>query len=213
MRIDLHVHTYASGDSTTLPAELAERMGPNDVVAITDHHSLDGALELARLRPGQVIVGEEIDSGEGELIGLFLTDPVPRRGGLLQTARRIRALGGLVLAPHPTDPARRGVGTAGLVALAEEGLLDLVEVANAKRRSLDEESRAVARSLGLVVVATSDAHVPEALFAAGMVVDAEAGAHAARGPAGLRGALAAGRLYHAYADPPRAWPRPVVPGS
>lgn len=211
MRLDLHVHTYASGDSTTRPEELAARIGPDDVIAVTDHHAIVAAREVAALVPGQVIVGEEIDTGAGELIGLGLDARVPPRAGLLETARRIRDQGGLVLAPHPTDPARRGLGRAGLERLADEGLLDLVEVANAKRVAWDREAALMACERGITQVAASDAHVPEALFAS--YVEVAGPRCEIGGSTELLALLARGALRHAPRDPVRPWPRPVVPGS
>lgn len=211
MRLDLHVHTYASGDSTTRLEELAARIERDDLIAVTDHHTIAAAREFAALVPGQVIVGEEIDTGAGELIGLGLDARVPPHSGLLETARRVRDQGGLVLAPHPTDPARRGLGRAGLERLANEGLLDLIEVANAKRVAWDHEAALVAREWGIVPIAASDAHVPEALFASCVVV--EAPRHELVGPSALLALLRRGEVRHAPRDPVRPWPRPVVPGS
>ncbi len=209
MRLDLHVHTYASGDSTTSVEELAALVGPDDVVAVTDHHSLRGALELRAILSGRVIVGEEIDTGQGELIGLFLAQRVARGLGLLATANLIRRQGGLVVAPHPLDERRRGVGEGGLVRLAEARLLDVVEVANAKQPSRDERAREIAARYGVAMGAGSDAHVPAALGSSYVVTDRLS----ALSPRGLLDALWRGCVVHRHCDPTRPWPRPVVRGS
>ena len=75
LRVELHVHTAASTDSLVSPQKLinhCQRIGI-DRVAITDHNSIDGALEAHALAPERVIVGEEIETTQGELLGYFMT--------------------------------------------------------------------------------------------------------------------------------------------
>lgn len=171
MRVDCQVHTVHSGDATTTLDQLAARIREVrlDAVCITDHHTLEGAREALRRQMGAaIIVGEEVRTPVGEIIGLFLTDRVPYVLPLLEAAARIRAQGGLVYAPHPCDRLRGGIGDAGLSALAEAGLLDIVEVCNAKVRHPEDNARAaaIARRLGLPGAAGSDAHDPEGVGAA-----------------------------------------------
>lgn len=211
MRLDLHTHTFASGDASTLPEELAASLGPDDVVAVTDHHELSVALALREAMPGHVIVGEEIRTRRGELIGLFLHDQLPRGGDPFEVARRIRDQGGLVWVPHPTDPRRASVGLELLEALLAEGLIDVVEVGNAKCLSLDAAASQLAHRYEVATAAASDAHVPQALFAA--YVEADGTPETVVGsPLALLAALASGRVVFCHADPVRPWPRPVVPG-
>ena len=106
IRLDLHVHTTYSFDSTIEPAGLREicRKRGLDGVAVTDHDSLRGSLEFAAELPDLIIVpGSEIRSAEGEIIGLFLSEDVPPGLTAPETMRRIREQGGLVLMPHPFD--------------------------------------------------------------------------------------------------------------
>lgn len=162
MRIDLHTHTHFSPDCVTSPERLVEvcqRKGI-DCVAVTDHNTIRGALAVREITPFRVIVGEEIRSAEGEIIGLFLSEEVPPMLGARETIDRIRAQGGLVSLPHPLDRFRGGVGAAGLARLAP--LVDIVEVMNARitlSRDNDEAAR-LAEEHGLVGVAVSDAHSP-----------------------------------------------------
>src|SRR5207244_7517285 len=78
IRVDMHTHCEASPDSRTPLAEQARavRAAGLDVVCATDHNTIDGALRLREMADGfRVIVGEEVSSRDGELIGLFLDQP------------------------------------------------------------------------------------------------------------------------------------------
>jgi predicted metal-dependent phosphoesterase TrpH len=169
-RIDCHSHTGHSGDSL-LPAhallEAARRRGLA-AICVTDHNSLGGALQARALvtrqpeRYGdlQVIVGEEVKTTEGELIGLFLDQPIPRGLSPEETIHRIRDQGGLVLVPHPFDRVRRSrLHPAALDRVADQ--LDAVEVFNSRTTLTSDNQRAVdfARRHDLAMVAGSDAHV------------------------------------------------------
>ncbi len=171
MRVDCQVHTIYSGDATTTLDQLAARIREVslDAVCITDHHTVDGALAaLERDLGARVIVGEEVRTPAGEIIGLFLTERVPYVLPLLEAASRIRAQGGIVYAPHPCDRLRTGIGETGLMRLAEAGLLDVVEVFNSKVRHGEDNAAAAetARRLGVPGGAGSDAHDPEGIGAA-----------------------------------------------
>ncbi len=134
VRVDLHTHTMWSGDSTTTPDEFAAAVEASglDVVCITDHNAIDGAVELRDRLACRVIVGEELRTAAGEIIGLFLTERVPMGISHLDAARAIRDQGGVVYIPHPFDPMRRNMTEAALYELAEADLIDAVEVLNAK---------------------------------------------------------------------------------
>lgn len=101
--VDLHVHTYHSPDSDTPVSAIAQACATTgiDCVAITDHNCIEGALELQRAGAVRVIVGEEIRTTAGELLGLFLSELVPPGLEPLETIARVRAQGGLVCMPHP----------------------------------------------------------------------------------------------------------------
>jgi predicted metal-dependent phosphoesterase TrpH len=103
-RADLHVHTSYSRDGLSSVAEVlraAESRGL-DVIAITDHDTIEGALEAARLTSRvEVIVGEEISTRSGHLIGLFLTEHISPGLSLEESIRRVHAQGGLAIIPHP----------------------------------------------------------------------------------------------------------------
>ena len=215
IRIDLHSHTMWSGDSTTTPDELddAVRTSGLDVLAITDHHAVRGAEELRERLTCAVIVGEEIRTHAGELIGLYLTERIPFGMSAHDTAVAIRDQGGLVYVPHPFDPMRRNLQTAALDALVSDGLVDVLEVFNAKTSlaHLNEQAAAYAESHALAAGAGSDAHVPDALGAAYVEVDATVDDTTT--PAGLLAALARGRVVGEHRDPARAWRPRIVPST
>jgi predicted metal-dependent phosphoesterase TrpH len=211
VRVDLHSHTMWSGDSTTTPDELAaavEACGI-DVLCITDHNAIRGAVDMAGRLPCRVVVGEELRTHAGEIIGLFLTDHVPFGVQPREAAERIRAQGGVVYVPHPFDPMRRNLAEHALVELTAEGLVDAIEVRNAKTslESLNERAAAFARAHGLLAGAGSDAHVPDALGAAYVEMpDFD-------GPQEFLANLARARVVGHHFDHPRPWRPRIVPST
>jgi hypothetical protein len=209
VRVDMHTHTMWSGDSTTLPDEVAEAVAEAgiDVLCITDHNAIAGAVELADRLPCRVVVGEEVVTTAGELIGLFLADRVPPGMTPADTARAIRDQDGFVYVPHPFDPMRRKLAEPAIDLLVSEGLVDAIEVRNAKTslESLNRRAAEYAARHGLAAGAGSDAHVPGAIGAAYVEVDDFDGA------AELRAALRSGRVVGHHWDQPRPWTPRVVP--
>lgn len=209
--MDLHAHTMWSGDSTTTPDELerAVRESGLDVVCITDHNAVAGAFELVDRLPCRVVVGEELRTAHGELIGLFLTERVPMGMSPADSARAIRDQGGLVYVPHPFDPMRRNLAEPALIELVELGLVDAIEVHNAKT-SLDHLNRRAAEFAarhGLAAGAGSDAHVPDALGAAYVEMADFSG------PGDFLAALRDARVIGHHWDRPRPWSPRVVPST
>jgi predicted metal-dependent phosphoesterase TrpH len=163
LKADLHVHTRRSSDSTSAPDQIVQRcleIGI-DCIAVTDHHTISGALEVKQIAPFKVIVGEEVLTTRGEIMGLFLSEEIPSRLTPVETVARIKAQGGLVCVPHPFDRfrphsrLRRDV----LEELAPD--IDLIEVFNSRTYLSGDSARALefARSHGLPGIAGSDAHV------------------------------------------------------
>jgi predicted metal-dependent phosphoesterase TrpH len=200
-----------SGDSTTLPEEIEEAVleAGIDVLCITDHHAVKGAEELAARLPCRVVVGEEVRTHTGEVIGLFLTERIPFGLTARDTAARIRAQGGVVYVPHPFDPLRRNLAEASLVDLTEAGLVDAIEVLNAKTSlaHLNDHASAFAAERGLLAGAGSDAHVAEALGAAYVEMpDFD-------GPREFLTSLASARVVGHHFDRPRPWRPRIVPST
>jgi predicted metal-dependent phosphoesterase TrpH len=211
VRVDLHSHTMWSGDSTTTPEELEEAVAQSglDVLCVTDHNATRGAEELRDRLPCRVIVGEELKTHAGEIIGLFLRERVPFGVSPREAAERIRAQGGVVYVPHPFDPMRRNLAEPSLVELAEAGLLDAIEVLNAKTSlaSLNERAAAFAAEWDLPGGAGSDAHVPDALGAAYVEMpDFD-------GPAEFLANLAEAVVVGHHFDRARPWRPRIVPST
>lgn len=113
LKIDLHVHTRYSHDSSiTLKQVIAySKKRGLDGVAITDHNTVKGALKL-KTHDILVVPGIEISTLNGHLLGLNVTEPIPAKLGIEETIRLIHKAGGIAVAPHPTTfykspPSRR----------------------------------------------------------------------------------------------------------
>jgi Glycosyltransferase Family 4/PHP-associated/PHP domain len=162
---DLHMHTSWSHDCSTSVADLldhAEAQGLG-AIAVTDHNALGGALEAverARDRRLIVIPGEEVKTeGQGEVIGLFLHEEIPRGMSFADTVAAIRAQGGLVYVPHPFDRMHAIPDAATLHRHLAE--IDVFEVYNARLlfEGYNDEAVRFARKYNLTAGAGSDAHV------------------------------------------------------
>ncbi|MDY7042274.1 MAG: PHP domain-containing protein, partial [Chloroflexota bacterium] len=103
IKIDLHVHTCYSRDSTNSPEAIIEacRRRGLDKIAVTDHNTIAGALALRELAPDLVIVGEEIKTSDGELIAFFVAEEIPAWLPLEETITRLRAQGAIIGVSHP----------------------------------------------------------------------------------------------------------------
>ena len=211
VRVDLHTHTMWSGDSTTTPDEVEHAVAESglDVLCITDHHAVKGAQDLAVSLPCRVVVGEELRTHAGEIIGLFLTERIPYGTPPAEAAQAIRDQGGIVYIPHPFDPMRRNLTEPALDALVAAGLVDAMEVINAKTslQSLNRRSAEYAAQHDLAAGAGSDAHVPLALGAAYVEMpDFD-------GPADFLAKLRAARPVGHHWDHARPWSARVLPGT
>ncbi len=165
--LDLHCHSSASFDSVASPARLmakARRIGLTHL-AITDHERIDGALRARDLAADglSIIVGEEVRSADGDLIGLYLEHAVPPGLSAAETAAAIHEQGGLVGLPHPFDRFRSSGGTQAadqqrtLETLAS--VVDYVEIHNGRAyRDANPLATAFAETHGLPGTASSDAH-------------------------------------------------------
>jgi predicted metal-dependent phosphoesterase TrpH len=162
-KTDLHVHTCHSKDSTSSPDKIVQHCLETGIncLAITDHDTISGALEIERIAPFKVIVGEEVMTTSGEIIGLFLTEEIPRHLPPEETVSRIKAQGGLVCIPHPFDRFRPHSRLRRKALERIKPDIDLIEVFNSRTYLLRDSIRAssYAQSNGLPGTAGSDAHV------------------------------------------------------
>ncbi len=163
MRFDLHTHTHHSPDSLSTPRAIigAVLRRGLDGLAITDHNSIAGALEVGAVAPFTVIIGEEIKTTEGEIIGLFLSREIPARLSPEETIAAIHEQGALAYVPHPFDRWRsEAMGRRVLERIV--GQVDAIEAFNA--RVLIPQDNTLARqeaaAHGLAMGAGSDAHTP-----------------------------------------------------
>ena len=170
VRVDCHLHTALSGDAVTSIDQLAERVEQEqlDVVFITDHNVTAAAVAAAERAMGaRVLIGEEIRTREGDVIGLFLTDRIPYVLPLVEVTGLIKAQGGLIYLPHPFDTGRSSLGPVA-AELCAAGRADIVEVFNAKieDQAANRLALELAARFGMPGGAGSDAHDPEGIGAA-----------------------------------------------
>ncbi len=165
--VDLHMHTDHSYDCATpvevLLAEARERgLG---AIAVTDHNEISGALEAAGKADGvKVIVGEEVKTAaQGEVIGLFIEEKIPRGMTLQETIDEIKRQGGLVYVPHPFDRLHSVPDYEHLLGVLDE--VDAIEVFNPRVAisEFNDEAVRFAAKYRIPAGAGSDAHVPQGL--------------------------------------------------
>jgi predicted metal-dependent phosphoesterase TrpH len=171
--VDLHMHTDHSGDCAT-PVEVllaSAREQGLGAIAVTDHNEISGALEAhaqasrsGLQSPVKVIVGEEVKTaGEGEVIGLFLSEKIPRGLTLKETVAEIKRQGGLVYVPHPFDRMHSVPDYEHLLRILAE--VDAIEVFNPRVAipAFNDEAARFAAKYHVVAGAGSDSHVAQGL--------------------------------------------------
>lgn len=166
IKVDMHCHTRLSKDSLNDPRRLVETAASRGIGAlcVTDHNGLKNALALSQMPdlPIKVIPSEEVKSSEGEIIGYFLSELVPKGLTPEETVKRIKGQGGLVCVPHPFDTMRTAsrLQTPALDRLVQNGLVDILEVFNARSVDPEDNRRALkyAEEHDLAKSAGSDAH-------------------------------------------------------
>jgi glycosyltransferase involved in cell wall biosynthesis len=169
IEVDLHMHTDHSHDCVTpveglLAAARTQRLG---AIAVTDHNEISGAL-AARAKAAdygvKVIVGEEVKTADqGEVIGLFIEEKIPRGMTLQDTIAEIRRQGGLVYVPHPFDRLHSVPDYEHMLDIVED--VDVVEVFNPRvaLSAFNEEAVRFAAKYRIVAGAGSDSHVAQGL--------------------------------------------------
>jgi predicted metal-dependent phosphoesterase TrpH len=161
------MHTDHSPDCAT-PVDVllttAKRRGLG-AIAVTDHNEISGALEARERASGiDVIVAEEVKTAhEGEVIGLFIEEKIPRGMSMRETIGAIHAQGGLAYVPHPFDRLHAVPDYEHLLKVVED--IDIVEVLNARVAvaEFNEEAARFASKYRVVAGAGSDSHVPQGL--------------------------------------------------
>jgi len=174
-RADLHMHTSFS-DGWPSPGALVDHVaqaGELDVIAVTDHDTIEGALraaELAAARPDApaVIVGEEVSSRHGHILGLFLERRVRPGLSAAATVAAIHDQGGIAIAAHPfwrTERQGRGRRVHGVGWWAADIEFDAIEVENATPGFylFNQMARRLCEAAGRAEVGNSDAHIVDAI--------------------------------------------------
>jgi glycosyltransferase involved in cell wall biosynthesis/histidinol phosphatase-like PHP family hydrolase len=165
--VDLHMHTDHSPDCATPVDVLLETAKARGLgaIAVTDHNVISGAHEARERANGiKVIVAEEVKTADqGEVIGLFIEEHIPRGMTLQETIAEIQRQGGLVYVPHPFDRMHAVPDYEHLLDVVED--VDAIEVFNARVavRSFNEEAVKFARKYRIPAGAGSDSHVPQGL--------------------------------------------------
>lgn len=159
-KVDLHTHSIASPDGGLAEADYHRMLdsGRLDVIAVTDHDTAEFALQLHKKLGDRIIVGEEIRTSHGEVIGLYLRETIPAGLSPAETIGRIKQQGGLVYIPHPFETVRQGMQASALQAIAPE--VDIIEVHNG-RAAFQDRSRVAydwAAAHGCAGGAGSDSH-------------------------------------------------------
>jgi predicted metal-dependent phosphoesterase TrpH len=172
VRVDLHLHSNYSHDGQSSLEELIQRSADCglDRIALTDHNTIEGALELARLAPDLTIVGEEAKTREGEVIGLFITSRLPPYLRPEEVMDLVHGMGGLTYIPHPFDRRRANFRPERMVDLADR--IDIIETYNAWcEPEANQAATRFAADLGKVSASGSDAHAASELGRSWMEMD------------------------------------------
>lgn len=158
--VDLHTHSTLSPDGGLSISDYSQLLSARtmDYIAITDHNEIAFAQEAHKTLGEAIIVGEEIMTTEGEIIGLFLSEKIEPHLSALETIIQIRQQKGLVYIPHPFETMRKGISVASLSSLV--GYVDIVEVFNGRGLFTNKHAQVAefARKHSLTTTASSDAH-------------------------------------------------------
>lgn len=174
IRVDLHVHTIHSGDSSiTLREALhwCERKGL-DGLAITDHDTVEGVRGRPSGESPVIIPGVEISARGGHILALGVEEEIPKGLSIAETVELIREMGGISVIAHPYAPLKSWVDNDELMDVG----LDAVEVANPTQIPYDRmlrRNKVLARRLGLPETGGSDAHAPWVIGLAYTLIDVE----------------------------------------
>jgi predicted metal-dependent phosphoesterase TrpH len=160
-KADFHIHSEYSMDCSTKLDQIIRACEKKKIncIALTDHGSVEGALKLQKIAPFKVVIGEEILTPKGEIMGLFLSETIPSGLSIEESIRRIKDQGGLLCAQHPFDKIRPD-------ALKSEvmdeiaGFIDVVEIFNSRNplKRSSEMALEFALAHNLPGTAGSDAH-------------------------------------------------------
>lgn len=159
--IDLHTHSTDSKDGGLSENDYIELLNSNrlDMIAITDHQSIKMALKLSTQSKfsGKIIVGQEIKSSRGEIIGLYLVEKISDNLSPSKTVKQIKKQGGLCIIPHPQDRFRSGLDLDTMNSILDN--IDAIEVYNGRSiKTPDKRLSSWAEKHNITQISSSDAH-------------------------------------------------------
>ena len=163
LKVDLHMHTHNSPDSGAPISSIVNRCLQTGLncIAVTDHNTIQGGVEVRDAAPFPVIVGEEVKSSAGDIIGLFLNETIPKGLSPRDTVDAIKSQGGLVLVPHPFDRFRSSaIGKDALLEILP--WVDAIETFNG-HNFLERDNRSAEEFTAekqVIPAACSDSHTP-----------------------------------------------------
>jgi len=159
-KVDLHTHSIISQDGgiTASQYEKVLQSGDLDCIAITDHNETSFARIMQKKLGNRIIIGEEITTTEGEIIGLYLSETIPGGISVEEAVASIKHQGGLVYIPHPFEIFRKGLRRNVAQRIISDS--DIVEVFNGRGRFRGKPKLAekFAAQNKLLQAASSDAH-------------------------------------------------------
>ena len=162
IKVEMHCHTYFSEDGFITPKSMVSQCRKKnlDCVCITDHDIFRGAIEFSKkIDTLKIVYGQEVTTGQGDLIGLFLKEEIPSGMGLQNTIAAIKEQQGIVYLPHPLDEFRKSSVKKDQAELILKNV-DIIEVFNS--RTLNEKYNRIAKEFALqnnkITAVGSDAH-------------------------------------------------------
>lgn len=159
-KIDLHTHSSSSPDGGISKEEYLKMLDSNklDYIAITDHGTIDMALNLNKKYGNRIIVGQEIRTKEGEIIGLYIRSKIKDWLSLEETINLIKEQNGIVYVPHPYEKVRSGINESSLIKSA--GQIDAIEAINGRAitKKYMRKTISFANKHKIPMCASSDAH-------------------------------------------------------
>ncbi|MBS3816987.1 MAG: PHP domain-containing protein [Candidatus Thermoplasmatota archaeon] len=157
MKLDLHIHSVYSGDSSSRPEEIiktADKKGM-DGIAIADHNSIEGYLEAKKLESDMIVVPQvEVSTPEGHVLGLGLQEDIGRQSTIVEAIEKIREHGALAVAAHP-HRFWSGIGKKNVL----ENTWDCIEGMNGRSWGIrNRQAQRLAEKLDLPITGGSDSH-------------------------------------------------------
>lgn len=172
IKIDLHTHSVFSVDGSISEDYYTQLLKEKTLhtIAITDHDEVAFALEMQKIHKEKIIVGQEITTRQGEIIGLFLEKKIEPHQDIKQTIKDIKKQQGLIYIPHPFETVRSGITKSTLETIKDQ--VDIVEAHNGRAlfQNKGPEATTWARLNNIVIASSSDAHGPAGIGASYTVV-------------------------------------------